>query len=54
MVAPLQTDELAHFSALAAAGSLTAAARELNVSTAAVSKRLSAAASALKCANSSV
>jgi len=42
MVAPLQTDELAHFSALAAAGSLTAAARELNVSTAAVSKRLSA------------
>ena len=42
MVAPLQTDELAHFSALAAAGSLNAAARELNVSTAAVSKRLSA------------
>ena len=36
----VQTDELRHFSALAGAGSLTAAARELNVSTAAVSKRL--------------
>lgn len=36
------TEDLAHFSAIAAAGSLTAAARELNLSTAAVSKRLSA------------
>lgn len=36
------TEELASFCAIAGAGSLTAAARELNVSTAAVSKRLSA------------
>lgn len=36
------TEELASFCAIAAAGSLTAAARELDVSTAAVSKRLSA------------
>jgi len=36
------TEDLAHFSAIAAAGSLTAAARELNLSTAAVSKRLAA------------
>ena len=42
MSARLQPDELAFFAALASAGSLTAAARELNVSTAAVSKRLSA------------
>lgn len=42
MSARLQTEELAQFSALAGAGSLTAAARELNVSTAAVSKRLAA------------
>ena len=42
MPARLQTEELAQFSALAGAGSLTAAARELNVSTAAVSKRLAA------------
>ena len=37
-----QPDELAYFAALASAGSLSAAARELNVSTAAVSKRLAA------------
>ena len=42
MRAPLQTEELAHFRALAAAGSLSAAARQLNISTAAVSKRLAA------------
>jgi LysR family transcriptional activator of dmlA len=42
MSARLQPDELAFFAALASTGSLTAAARELNVSTAAVSKRLSA------------
>ena len=42
MAARLQPDELAFFTALASAGSLSAAARELNVSTAAVSKRLSA------------
>jgi LysR family transcriptional activator of dmlA len=36
------TEDLAHFSAIAAAGSLTAAARELHLSTAAVSKRLAA------------
>lgn len=36
------TEELACFCAIAGAGSLSAAARELNVSTAAVSKRLSA------------
>jgi len=36
------TDELACFCAIAGAGSLSAAARELNVSTAAVSRRLSA------------
>ena len=42
MSARLQPDELAFFAALASTGSLTAAAREQNVSTAAVSKRLSA------------
>ena len=42
MPATPPTDELRHFSALASAGSLTAAARELNVTTAAVSKRLAA------------
>jgi LysR family transcriptional regulator, transcriptional activator for dmlA len=42
MTARMQPDELAFFAALAGTGSLTAAARELNVSTAAVSKRLSA------------
>ncbi len=42
MSARLQPDELAFFAALASTGSLSAAARELNVSTAAVSKRLSA------------
>ena len=42
MAARLQSDDLAFLDALAGAGSLTAAARELNVSTAAVSKRLSA------------
>ena len=42
MAARLQPDELAFFAALASTGSLSAAARELNVSTAAVSKRLSA------------
>jgi DNA-binding transcriptional LysR family regulator len=41
MSARLHTDDLAFFSALARAGSLTAAGRELNVSAAAVSKRLS-------------
>jgi DNA-binding transcriptional LysR family regulator len=38
----LQPDELAFFAALASTGSLSAAARELNISTPAVSKRLSA------------
>jgi DNA-binding transcriptional LysR family regulator len=42
MSARLHPDDLAFLDALAVAGSLTAAARELNVSTAAVSKRLSA------------
>ena len=42
MPARPQPDELAFFVALAGAGSLTAAARELEVSTAAVSRRLSA------------
>jgi DNA-binding transcriptional LysR family regulator len=38
----LQPDELHFFSALAAAGSLSAAARDLNVTTAAVSRKLAA------------
>lgn len=42
MAARLQPDELAFFAALASTGSLSAAAREQNVSTAAVSRRLSA------------
>jgi len=42
MSARPQPEELAFFAALATAGSLSAAARELNVSTAAVSRRLSA------------
>jgi DNA-binding transcriptional LysR family regulator len=42
MAARLQPDELAFFTALASTGSLSAAAREQNVSTAAVSRRLSA------------
>ena len=42
MAARLQPDELAFFAALACTGNLRAAARELDVSTAAVSKRLSA------------
>jgi DNA-binding transcriptional LysR family regulator len=42
MAGRLHPNELAFFDVLAAAGSLSAAAREINVSTAAVSKRLAA------------
>jgi LysR family transcriptional activator of dmlA len=38
MPAKLQPDETGFFTALASAGSLSAAARELNISTAAVSR----------------
>jgi DNA-binding transcriptional LysR family regulator len=40
MPAKLRPDDLGFFTTLASAGSLSAAARELNISTAAVSKRL--------------
>jgi LysR family transcriptional activator of dmlA len=40
MTSPIQADDLAFFSVLAGCGSLTAAARELGLSTAAVSKHL--------------
>src|ERR1044071_8516340 len=40
MVSPIQPAELGFFSTLAACGSLSAAARELGISTPAVSKRL--------------
>ena len=41
MTSPVQPADLGFFSALAACGSLSAAARELGISTPAVSKRLS-------------